>query len=378
MAYNGSGTYTRVHDWTTDEGNAVNITASRMDAEDDGFATGLSTAICKDGQTTTTAAINFAVGLRVTDGVVGTPSLAFISDTDTGFYRTGSGAVALSLDGVARATFGKDTAATVTINSAATNTVTNVLKLTSQSSGTPAAGIGAGIALVAETSAGNDEIGAVIEAVTTDVTSTSEDFDLVFKTMAAGAAADEKFRITSTDVLKQTIGSTTYAIATPVVLVAEAASGSVASIDIENLPAGTKELKIRITDVQPADDATIFCLRLSTDNGATYLSGASDYGYQNTHSFDTVVSAEQDFTSTIIQLALNLDNAAADVMGEISVFFKASGRAFVTSAVHYTDTSAAYGTTFAQGYTDNTCNAVQLFMSTGNISMTYSVIAIVG
>src|SRR6185436_6011021 len=42
------------------------------------------------------------------------------------------------------------------------------------------------------------EEGAIIEAVTTDVTSTSEDFDLVFKTMAAGATATEKLRITST------------------------------------------------------------------------------------------------------------------------------------------------------------------------------------
>jgi hypothetical protein len=199
MAFNGSGTFVRVHDWTTDEGNAVNITASRMDSEDDGFATGLSTVICKDGQTTTTAAIPFAVGLKVSDGLVGTPSLAFTSDTDTGFYRIGSGNVGLALNGVARATWAVDSAMTVTINSAATNTVTNVLTLTSQSSGTPAAGIGAGLAFIAETAAGNDETGAVIHAVTTDVTSTSEDFDLVFKTMTAGAAADEKFRITSAD-----------------------------------------------------------------------------------------------------------------------------------------------------------------------------------
>lgn len=81
---------------------------------------------------------------------------------------------------------------------AATNTVTNVLRVDSQSSGTPATGIGVGIEMAAETAAGNTEIGVVLEAVTTDVTSTSEDFDLVVKNMAAGATAAETLRVTST------------------------------------------------------------------------------------------------------------------------------------------------------------------------------------
>lgn len=55
MAYNGSGTFNRVHNWVTDAAVPLNITASRMDAEDDGFAAGLTKAITKDGQTTPTA-----------------------------------------------------------------------------------------------------------------------------------------------------------------------------------------------------------------------------------------------------------------------------------------------------------------------------------
>ncbi len=53
--YNGSGTFLRIYDWTDDAANAIPITASRMDGDSDGFATGLSTAITKDGQTTVTA-----------------------------------------------------------------------------------------------------------------------------------------------------------------------------------------------------------------------------------------------------------------------------------------------------------------------------------
>lgn len=68
-------------------------------------------------------------------------------------------------------------------------------------SGTPAAGIGSGIKSIVETSASNNEIGSLIETVSTDVTPGSEDFDFVLKLMTGGSAASEKFRITSNGLL---------------------------------------------------------------------------------------------------------------------------------------------------------------------------------
>lgn len=59
MPFNGNGTFVRVYNWTQDLNNNVPITASRFDTEDSGFATGLSTCITKDGQTTLTANIPF-------------------------------------------------------------------------------------------------------------------------------------------------------------------------------------------------------------------------------------------------------------------------------------------------------------------------------
>lgn len=79
-----------------------------------------------------------------------------------------------------------------------TNTVNNVLRINHRTVNTPAAGIGVGIDFETQTTAGgNYEIGSTIESISTDVTVGSEDFDLVFKTMSAGAAAVEKFRVTS-------------------------------------------------------------------------------------------------------------------------------------------------------------------------------------
>ena len=83
------------------------------------------------------------------------------------------------------------------LTDSSTNTVLYPVRISRVSSGTPTAGIGTGLEFETETAAGNNEVGAVIEAVTTDVTATSEDFDLVFKTMSAGAAAAERMRITS-------------------------------------------------------------------------------------------------------------------------------------------------------------------------------------
>jgi len=82
-------------------------------------------------------------------------------------------------------------------DSAATDTVTQVFRLTSTSSGTPANGIGVGMEFEVETTAGN-EVGATIECVATDVSSGSEDFDLVFKTMVAGVSADPRLTLSAT------------------------------------------------------------------------------------------------------------------------------------------------------------------------------------
>jgi hypothetical protein len=50
LAYDGNGTYVRLYSWVQDAANNVNISASRVDAEDSGFAAGLTLAVTRDGQ----------------------------------------------------------------------------------------------------------------------------------------------------------------------------------------------------------------------------------------------------------------------------------------------------------------------------------------
>lgn len=60
MAFNGSGTFLRLYNWVNDKAANIKVRADRMDAEMDGMATGLSTCITKDGQTTITANLPMA------------------------------------------------------------------------------------------------------------------------------------------------------------------------------------------------------------------------------------------------------------------------------------------------------------------------------
>lgn len=59
MPWSG-GTFSRVHDWTTDAAAAINIEADRMDAEDDNFRDGINDTLHRSGQNT--AAANLPMG----------------------------------------------------------------------------------------------------------------------------------------------------------------------------------------------------------------------------------------------------------------------------------------------------------------------------
>ena len=144
----------------------------------------------------------------VNAGAVGTPIIAPTGDTNTGIFFPAADTIAFAEGGAEAMRIASDgdvgigiddpaTPLHVRSSTATTNAVTQILRLDSQSSGTPANGIGAGIEFAAETAADNTEIGATIEAIATDVTATEEDFDLSFKTMAGGAAAAERMRVTS-------------------------------------------------------------------------------------------------------------------------------------------------------------------------------------
>ncbi|MEK9157691.1 MAG: hypothetical protein AAB638_00725 [Patescibacteria group bacterium] len=117
------------------------------------------------------------------------------------FVTKASGNILLSLGTSAAQATLSTTGLVVYGTTTNTTTVGNVLDIKSNSSGVEAVGFGGAITFTTFTGS-VDEIGGIISSVSTDLTGASEDFDIVFKTMAAGAAANEKLRMISTGQLK--------------------------------------------------------------------------------------------------------------------------------------------------------------------------------
>lgn len=79
----------------------------------------------------------------------------------------------------------------------ATNSVIEAFRGLVESTGTAANGIGASLVLGVQISS-VPKLGSIIESVMTDVTNASEDFNLVFKTMAGGATAATRLTLNNT------------------------------------------------------------------------------------------------------------------------------------------------------------------------------------
>jgi len=78
---------------------------------------------------------------------------------------------------------------------ALTNTAAIGLDLRHETSGTPAAGQGVTLTFSVETASENVEIGGSIDVVATDVTDTSEDFDMNLRTQGAGGTRATRLKL---------------------------------------------------------------------------------------------------------------------------------------------------------------------------------------
>lgn len=94
MAYDGSGNFNPLYNWTNDAANNINIRADRMDGQDSDIATGLTKAICKDGQTTITANLPMATYRHTGVGNA-------VNRTDYVAYGQYNDGIGLTLDTVA-------------------------------------------------------------------------------------------------------------------------------------------------------------------------------------------------------------------------------------------------------------------------------------
>lgn len=125
-------------------------------------------------------------GVTVADDLVVNDDVSLSSD---------GAVINLGADGEVTLTHQADVGVLLDVENSTTNGVTDVLKLQAKSTGTPAVGIGVGVEFSTETAASTIETGGVIESVATGLTPTSEEFDMVFKTMSSGATPAERLKL---------------------------------------------------------------------------------------------------------------------------------------------------------------------------------------
>jgi hypothetical protein len=89
MPYDGNGNFNRVHNWISDATNGLDINATEMDQEDNGFAAGLSNCVTRDGQGKMTVdflpnvdnVLNLGSGAFRWASINGTPISNFVTAT---------------------------------------------------------------------------------------------------------------------------------------------------------------------------------------------------------------------------------------------------------------------------------------------------------
>jgi hypothetical protein len=145
-----------------------------------------------------------------------------------------------------------------------------------------------------------------------------------------------------------------------------------ATIDFTNITGHTNYI-IYVNDLLPATDNVTLSVRISTDAGGTWKSGATDYHYQLLSISNTSTGAAQSTGASDFTTSLGWSNTAARSGGGIlQVIAPGDGNGFTTMIwdSHYMDNSGNMRKYQSAGrYTQNTAvTGVRFYFSSGNIT----------
>lgn len=104
MPFNGSGDFSRVHNWQQDRDNGIKILALRMDQEFDNFQGGMNLVFLRNGLVPMTGNLNMGTNylLGLGAGSVGSLPVRFSDDPNTGLFLNGFNKLGLVSNGVLR------------------------------------------------------------------------------------------------------------------------------------------------------------------------------------------------------------------------------------------------------------------------------------
>lgn len=162
-------------------------------------------------------------------------------------------------------------------------------------------------------------------------------------------------------------------------LISSATASGSATISFTDLSSTYASYCIVITDLEPATDDVALILRTSTNNGASYDNGASDYAWVG---LDCITSANTSFGDTAdSEIEFMRDNGGSNALGN-ATNEGTSGRIFIhdPSAAKYTRIEGSFEFTNAVGapgwcrvsghrISTTAVDAVQLLMNSGNMDV---------
>lgn len=203
------------------------------------------------------------------------------------------------------------------------------------------------------------------------------DDSIVFAKLAAAAVrlASEGFVTPADNELSTAAWAKAYADSVGRVLLATRTASASATLDFTEFNnAVYRRYEFELENVLPATDSAGMRLLTSTNNGASYDSGAADYSHTRVIKVSGAVTTIDSAGAAQISVATNIGNAAGEkgVSGVISLWNAGLAvRTTVQMALHYFDAAAghiAYTDGSGARLANQDTDAVRFLMTSGNIT----------
>jgi hypothetical protein len=188
--------------------------------------------------------------------------------------------------------------------------------------------------------------------------------------------ANKQTDLTASATKYPTVNAVNTGLANCPTLISSTTASNSATIDF-TLPSGYNSFEVRCIGVIPVTDAVSFWVRVSTDGGSTFASGASDYIYQRYfQNGSTSVPSLSAADSKIMFLGSAVGNGTGRYLNAIiRVWNPQSSSQYknITGEVNTYRSDAIYSLGLVNGvYQYNTAiNAIRILLSSGNISSGY-------
>lgn len=185
--------------------------------------------------------------------------------------------------------------------------------------------------------------------------------------------ANKQTDLTASATKYPTVDAVNTGLANCATLISSATASSSATIDF-TLPNGYHSFEVRVIGLIPVTDNVGFWVRVSTDGGSTFASGASDYAYQrNIQNGTTAAPALTTADSKIILLGGSIGNGTGRYFNSVlRIWNNQSSSQYknITGEFHSFRSDSIYTLGLVNGvYLSNTAiNAIRILLSSGNIS----------